>query len=138
MMLRFGRKVEIVLACAVVPCALEVLPASTVLRWVNRTPRRRGDAIAPGRIAHHVDRLLMRAPGLWHYTCLRRATVLAVLLRRDGRDANVVLGARRRSSGELEAHAWVRCDGEDPFLEHGDVRSYQALRTPSDTASHDP
>ncbi len=137
-MLRFGRKVEIVLACAVVPCALEVLPASTVLRWLKRTPRRNGDAIAPGRIAHHVDRLLIRAPWVWHYTCLRRAAVLAALLRRDGRDADVVLGARRRADGELEAHAWVRCDGEDPFLEHGDVRSYRALRTPSDPTSHDP
>jgi hypothetical protein len=106
--LRFGRKVEIVAACAIVPCALEVLPASTVLRWLKRVPRRRGDAIAPGRMAHHVDRLLMRAPLVWHYTCLRRATVLAFLLRRDGRDADVVLGARRRAGGELEAHACVK------------------------------
>lgn len=80
----------------------------------------------------------MRAPWIWHYTCLRRATVLAALLKRDGRDAEVVFGARRRSNGELEAHAWLRCDGEDPFLEHGDVRSYQPLRTSSVEKSHDP
>jgi len=136
--MRFARKFEIVLACATVPCALELLPASTVLRWVRQAPRRRGDAIAPARIAHHVDRLLIRAPWVWHYTCLRRATVLALLLRRDGRDADVVLGARRGAGGELEAHAWVRCDGEDPFLEHGDVRSYRALRTPPLPEPHDP
>lgn len=137
-MMRFGRKAEIVLACAVVPCALELLPASTVLRWLARVPRRRGEAFAPARIAHHVDRLLTRAPGIWHYTCLRRATVLAYLLRRDGRDADVVFGARRRVDGRLEAHAWLRCGGEDPFLEHGDVRSYEPLRTSSHRKSHEP
>ncbi|MGH7649454.1 MAG: lasso peptide biosynthesis B2 protein [Gemmatimonadaceae bacterium] len=136
--MRFARKAEIVLACAVVPCALEVLPASTVLGLLKRVPRRNGQAFAPSRIAHHVDRLLMRAPWVWHYTCLRRATVMAALLRRDGRDADVVIGARRRSNGELEAHAWLRCGGEDPFLEHGDVRSYQPLRTPSIDKPHDP
>lgn len=136
--MRFARKAEIVLACAVVPCALEVLPASTVLRWLDRIPHRRGQAFGPSRIAHHVDRLLMRAPWIWHYTCLRRATVLAFLLRRDGRDADVVFGARRRVDGRLEAHAWLRCGGEDPFLEHGDVRSYEPLRTSSHQKPHEP
>ena len=136
--MRFARKAEIVFACAVLPCALEVLPASTVIRWLDRVPRRRGEAFGPSRIAHHVDQLLMRAPWIWHYTCLRRATVLAFLLRRDGRDAEVVFGARRRADGRLEAHAWLRCGGEDPFLEHGDVRSYEPLRTYSHQKPHEP
>lgn len=130
--MRLRHKVEIVTACAVVPCVLELLPTSSVLRWLGRVPPRRrgadGDAIGAARLAYHVDRVLARAPAMWHYTCLRRATVLAVLLRRDGHTADVVFGVRRRADGSLEAHAWLRCDDEEPFLEPGDVSGYQALR----------
>jgi hypothetical protein len=125
--MRWRHKLEIVAACVVVPCALEVLPASRVLQWVRRVPPRPGDAIGAARLAHHVDRLLVGAPGPWHYTCLRRAVALAALLRRDGRDADVVFGVRRNRDGSLEAHAWLRCGNEEPFLEHGDVSSYQVL-----------
>lgn len=133
--MRLRQKVEIVVACVVVPCALELFSASRVLRWLERLPPRRprntgtgGDAIGGPRLAHHVDRLLMRAPAVWHYTCLRRTVVLAALLRRDGRRADVVFGVRRRADGSLEAHAWLRCGDEEPFLEHGDVSGYEALR----------
>ena len=125
--MRFRHKVEIVAACALVPCALELFPASRVLEGLRRLRRRRGDTLGAERMAHHVDRILARAPGVWRYTCLRRAAVLAALLRRDGRDAEVVFGVRRRADGSLEAHAWLRCGDEEPFLERGDVTSYQAL-----------
>lgn len=115
--LRWSEKAEIVVACAVVPAALEVCPASRVLDWIRRVPAGRGATVAPERLALHVDRLLARAPGPWRYTCLRRAAVLAAVLRRHGRPATVVLGVRRGDDGALEAHAWLRCGDEEPFLE---------------------
>lgn len=128
--MRLRHKMEIVVACAAVPCLIELLPATTVLRWIGSVPRRAGDAIGPQRLAHHVDRLLARAPGPWHYTCLRRAAVLALLLRRDGRHAEVCFGVRRTAAGALDAHAWLRCGGEEPFLEHRDLSEFERLDWP--------
>jgi hypothetical protein len=128
---RLRQKLEIGAACVLVPCALELFAASRVLGWVERIPRRRSGGVrpvSPQRLAYHVDRLLSRAPGVWRRTCLRRAAVLAALLRRDGRVAEVVLGVRRGRDGGVEAHAWLRCDGREPFLECGDIGSFEPLR----------
>jgi hypothetical protein len=129
--MRLRQKLEIGAACVVVPCALELFAASRVLRWVESVPRR-GTTItppvSPERLAYHVDRLLSSAPGVWRRTCLRRAAVLAALLRREGRAAEVVIGVRRAPDGGVEAHAWLRCDGTEPFLEGGDVGSFETLR----------
>jgi hypothetical protein len=126
MRLRHG--FEIATACLIFPCALELLSASRVMRAVARVPRRRGPAAEPGELARYVDALLRRLPWIWRRTCLRRAVTLAVLLRRDGRDAEVVIGVRRSPAGELEAHAWLRCDGEEPFLESGPTDCFMPLR----------
>ena len=129
--LRFRRKVEIVLACALVPLLLELLPATRVLGWIARVRARPRDAAPPERLALHVDRVLLRAPLIWRHTCLRRAATLVALLRRNGRDARVVLGVRRGTTGELEAHAWVECVGEEgPYLERGgDAGSFVRLES---------
>jgi hypothetical protein len=113
---RVARKVEIIVACAIVPCLLEMFPARHVLSWIRRLPARRADAVPPDRLALHVDRLLMRAPAFWHHTCLRRAATLAALLRRTGWDVVVAIGVRRSAEGALEAHAWIERDGQ-PWLE---------------------
>lgn len=129
--LRFRHKLEIGTACLLVPCLLELAPASRVFRWIRRVPRRRAGPVPPERLALHVDRLLHRAPGLWRYTCLRRAAVLAALLRRNGRAAEVVIGVRRALDGGVEAHAWLACDGEEPYLEPGGagpVSGFERLR----------
>ena len=57
--------------------------------------------------------------------------MLAVLLRRSGHDARVVIGVRRTDAGALEAHAWIACDGSEPFLEPAEsIASFQALSQP--------
>lgn len=129
--MQLARKVEIGVACVLIPPLLELLPASRVLGWIDRVPaRRRGGAVPPAQLARHVDRLLALAPLVWRYTCLRRATVLTVLLRRQGRDARTVIGVRRREGGGVEAHAWIRSDGEEPFLEPADVGEFARLERP--------
>jgi hypothetical protein len=102
-----------------------------VQRAIQRCRRRTGAPSDPRRVAESVDRILYRLPSLWHHTCLRRATVIALLLRRDGRNADVVLGVRRGASGKIEAHAWLRCDGVEPFLGSADdVNPYARLTRP--------
>lgn len=121
-------RLEIIAFCLVVPPALELLPANRVFGRLAQLRRRRGDATPPERLAGAVDHVMGRLPWIWRRTCLRRATVLAALLRREGREAEVVIGVRRSPGGELEAHAWVSCDGVEPFLEAESDPAFSVLR----------
>jgi len=124
---RLRTKIEIVTACAAVPCALELLSADRAFAWLARVPAG-GESVNPTLLAFHVDRILHRGKWIWRHSCLRRAAVLALLLRRSGHDARVVLGVRRDAAGALEAHAWLACDGRDPFLEPSDsIATFQPL-----------
>ncbi|HXT47244.1 MAG TPA: lasso peptide biosynthesis B2 protein [Gemmatimonadaceae bacterium] len=125
--MRLRTKLEIVAACAVVPGALELFSADRTFAWLARVPAG-GEAVAPSLLAFHVDRILHRGHGFWRHSCLRRAAVLALLLRRSGHDARVVIGVRRGDAGALEAHAWIACDGSEPFLEPADsISTFQPL-----------
>ena len=46
----------------------------------------------------------------WKPACLRRSVVFARVLRLEGYDARVVLGARKNGP-ELEGHSWVEVEG---------------------------
>ncbi|MEP7088324.1 MAG: lasso peptide biosynthesis B2 protein [Gemmatimonadota bacterium] len=125
--MRLRTKLEIVSACVVVPCALELLSAKRSFAWLSRISAG-GESVAPSLLAFNVDRILHRAPWFWRHSCLRRAAVLTYLLRRGGHDASVVIGVRRSGEGALEAHAWLACDGHDPFLEPSDsIGTFQPL-----------
>jgi hypothetical protein len=133
--MRLRHRIESYVACVIVPPTLELMPATRVLDWLARVPRRRGPAADPSALASMVDGVLYRLPWIWRRTCLRRAATLAVLLRRDGRSAEVVIGVRRSDEGALEAHAWLRCDGAEPYLERGETSSFVELKRMSDVAS---
>jgi hypothetical protein len=125
--MRLRDKAEIIVACALLPPALEVIPAARIAAWLRRL-RPRGDRSVSGeRYASAVDRVLRHAPLVWQNTCLRRAVVLTALLRRHGRDAEVVIGVRRTADGTVEAHAWLRCDGVEPYLEPQSIESFVRL-----------
>lgn len=121
-------KLEILAASAVLPVALALFSGTRTLAWVRGVPRRGSASPTPEQLAGAVDRVLDRAPALWHQSCLRRAVVLTALLRRAGRDAEVVMGVRRAADSKLEAHAWIRCDGIEPYLEPSPVDSFATLR----------
>jgi transglutaminase superfamily protein len=124
---RLRTKLEIVTACAAVPCALELFSADRSFAWLARV-RAGGERVRPAQLAFHVDRLLHRGKWIWRHSCLRRAAVLAFLLRRSGHDARVVIGVRRDEAGKLEAHAWLACDGVEPYLEPSDsIATFQPL-----------
>jgi hypothetical protein len=48
--------------------------------------------------------------GLYRARCLERSLVLRWILRREGVDARIILGARK-DDNEMQAHAWVEVDG---------------------------
>jgi hypothetical protein len=124
---RLRTKLEIVTACVAVPCALELFSANRSFAWLARV-RAGGERVSPSLLAYHVDRILHRGRGIWRHSCLRRASVLTYLLRRSGHDARVVIGVRRDGAGTLEAHAWLACDGTEPFLEPADsIATFQPL-----------
>ena len=125
--MRLRTKLEIVTACAAVPCALELLAADRAFAWLARIPAG-GERVVPAQLAFHVDRILHRGRGIWRHSCLRRAAVLALLLRRSGHDARGVIGVRRDRAGALEAHAWLASDGCEPFLEPAEaIATFQPL-----------
>jgi hypothetical protein len=124
---RLRDKAEIVAACVVIPPALEMFAATKTLDWVRSLRPRKRPSPPPESLASAVDRVLMRAPGPWHHTCLRRAVTIAALLRRAGREPEVIFGVRRTTDGALEAHAWLRCDGIDPYLEPPTTDRFEPL-----------
>ncbi len=48
----------------------------------------------------------------WRGGCLRRSLIMAEVLRKEGYDARVVLGAARRGKG-IRGHSWVEVEGEE-------------------------
>ena len=45
-------------------------------------------------------------------TCLRKAVVLYALLTHRGFDAELLIGAAKATNGQLDAHAWLECQGK--------------------------
>lgn len=81
--------------------------------WLGRLeskPARLGRELRPARIARLVEVTSHLVPA--GRQCLSRSLALATLLRRRGHVATVDFGVARGSGGELDAHAWVSCDGE--------------------------
>ena len=128
MQFQLGHRLEAVAAALILPAALELCSAARLLQWIQRLPRRRRAGDNPVALAELVDALLARLPWIWRRTCLRRAVVLAALLKRGGHTAEVLIGVRRSEAGELEAHAWLRCDGVEPYLEPGPTGAWTTLR----------
>jgi hypothetical protein len=67
-----------------------------------------GGDVTPQRWALRVwHRLYSRSSD----ACLERSLQLAALLRRQGRDAEIVIGFRHTPDGGLAGHAWVESEG---------------------------
>lgn len=70
------------------------------------TPEALADAHDLARLARMVG---VRSP--IDASCLRQSLVVRTWLRRKGLDARMLIGVKK-SSGKLDAHAWVELDGE--------------------------
>lgn len=98
-------------AVALTRLALWVLPSSTLVRAARRLES--GTVARRPRVAVHdatwaiaaASRLVPRA------SCLTQALAGLLLLRRNGHDAQLCIGAGRDRRGEFRAHAWLEQGG---------------------------
>ena len=108
-------------AVALTRLALWVLPSTTLVRAARRLES--GAVVRPVRAAVHdvtwaiaaASRLVPRA------SCLTQALAGLVMLRRNGHDAQLCIGAGRDRQGEFRAHAWLEQGGRI-LLGGGDLR----------------
>lgn len=61
-------------------------------------------------------------------SCLIRALTVQVLFRKNGRPADLHIGVARNPHGQLEAHAWLECQGRI-VLGQGELSRYTRLRS---------
>jgi hypothetical protein len=95
---------------------VRVVRFTTVERWLAHAPKRyagRDEAASARAVARMVVAAANRGP--YKPACLPISVVLQWLLRRQGIDATLCLGVRRRD-GRLDAHAWVEHRGQ-PLLD---------------------
>jgi transglutaminase superfamily protein len=117
---------EAVLVTLAVQVGLVVLRPTQWLALADRLPRRRPApaAVDVGRIARFADVAERRVPGA--STCLRRALVVAVMLRWRGVGARLRIGVVKSGPGLL-AHAWVETEGGLAVGVAGDGLEYVSL-----------
>jgi hypothetical protein len=102
----------------VVEVGLRCLPLQKLLRIIQRpgnTPtvtkkQREPQRAVPERVAYCVG--LAGRLHLFDSTCLKKSLVLNALLTRRGFDAQLLIGAARGTNGQLDAHAWLDCEGK--------------------------
>ncbi|MGE3949102.1 MAG: lasso peptide biosynthesis B2 protein [Blastocatellales bacterium] len=82
------------------------LMLGSLFRYVDMKDEKKAESVR--RCSSLLDIASRRAPFV--INCLERSLALWLLLRRQGIDCQIRLGARR-SIGSFEAHAWVESDG---------------------------
>lgn len=89
------------------------LPFRRWRRLLTRStpPRAPSFAVAPtpAEIAQAVERARRGVPGI--YKCLPTAYAGHLLLHHHGYTSTIQVGVSRDAKGEVEAHAWLVCDG---------------------------
>jgi hypothetical protein len=108
--------------------AVALVPYGTLRNMVSHVrPRYRGDrGMTPDECARAIGRARRVLPST---RCLPLALAAEYLLRREGGDARVTIGARFDERGRLRAHAWVESDGTTVTGE-ADLRAYVPLAPP--------
>jgi hypothetical protein len=102
---------EAVVLLPLAAVSLRVLSFARVHAVLSALPKANRPPLHPERVAT-VARLLRSANDAWftRVTCLPHSLVLWWLLRRRGTDAVLRFGVRK-TTGEIEAHAWVEHAG---------------------------
>jgi len=95
---------------------LPFAPLPALLR-ISNGPVQARSALGSSTIAWAVRAAASRIPGA---RCLARSLALQALLRRSGHESSLNIGVRREGA-DLEAHAWVTCEGRTVDDEPGTV-----------------
>ena len=102
-----------------------LIPATTSPRVVGNGPKP-----SPHRIARLVD--IAARHGIGRATCLRQSLLLYWLLKKNGFDAELIVGARKEGSS-LVAHSWVEIDAVPLNEREGVARDYAVFSPASAT-----
>jgi Transglutaminase-like superfamily len=126
-----GWRLRAIVAAALIPPMLELLPLSRLERVLAFTARAQMANVPDDLVAAQwVDDTLAGLPRPWTRTCLRRAVVLYHLMRAAGRAVDLCIGVRRDERGEMLAHAWLLRDGAlylEPDSTSGLVAGYSLI-----------
>ena len=101
-----------------VEVGLSFLPLRKLLRIIQRPGRPRRSARGEGELHRAIPERAARCVEVAarlpvpNSTCLRKALVLYALLTRRGFDAQLLIGAAKATNGQLDAHAWLECQGK--------------------------
>jgi hypothetical protein len=101
-----------------VSCLARLMPlpsAHAIISTRVRPTTAGGSVDGPARLARAIDRVLRLDILMLKRSCWRRALVLQRFLALQGIESRVNFGVRK-TTGELEGHAWLERDGQ-PFLE---------------------
>ena len=120
--------VEALAIVVAIRLGLWLAPFKKVRSRVNKVGQRSVDSRKRGvlpvdRIAWTIRAVSEYVPGA---TCLTQALSGQVLLARRGYPSRLHIGVSKKPRGELEAHAWLECDGQIVLGDHG----YLAVYTP--------
>lgn len=113
--LRRNTLIEATVALALARLAVRLLPASRIVAWASRQPRRVNRFLPPAivsAVCRSVDEI--GAKPWMEALCLPRALAVQAMLRRRGVGSRVCIGAGR-DNGVLAAHAWVELDHPLPI-----------------------
>ncbi|MEO8623115.1 MAG: lasso peptide biosynthesis B2 protein [bacterium] len=126
-----GWRLRAIMAAALIPPMLELLPLTRLERVLTFTARAQMSSVPDDLVAARwVDDTLAGMPRPWTRTCLRRAVVLYHLMRAAGRAVDLCIGVRRDERGEMLAHAWLLRDGDlylEPDSTSGLVSRYSVI-----------
>lgn len=108
---------------------LWLLSYETLCRLVrkhNPSQNNAADVVQVKRIVRSVRKMSRYVPAS---TCLTKALAAIVLLERADQPANLVIGVAKSQVGDLEAHAWVECQGRVILGgTHAELSRYSILR----------
>ena len=104
--------VEVGLSCLPIQSLLRIIQRQTKLRTSTKKKEEEKEPQRPSpeRVAYCVG--LAARMHVLDSTCLKKALVLYALLTRQGLDAQLLIGAARATKGQLDAHAWLECQGK--------------------------
>jgi hypothetical protein len=105
--------------------AIRTLPFATVSRLQWPAPARRRDS--PAARARILRAVRTAAPYLPAANCLPQALAARALLRAHGAPANLRLGVTKTETGQLQAHAWLECQGRIVLGGFSALSRYTAL-----------
>lgn len=104
--------IEVGLSCMPIQNLLRIIQRQTKLRTSTRKKEEEKEPQRPSpeRVAYCVG--LAARTNVFDSTCLKKALVLYALLTRQGFDAQLLIGAAKATKGQLDAHAWLECQGK--------------------------